>query len=152
QKKKQFHEQIRRYINGIDVQKIVYGEEINCYLLIVRSPAIVYEWQKYIPQIQTITVLVVIDETPKMVYNSKKELTYKFRQSLHQMMNYFNKRGRWYPLNEDIRKELYEHFQKDIQAIRLATENWTNEQEIHEEKYAMRIKDWLIEQNHYDTP
>ena len=152
QKKKQFHEQIRRYINGIDVQKVVYGEEINCHLLIVRSPAIVYEWQKYIPQIQTITVLVVIDETPKMVYNSKKELTYKFRQSLHQMMNYFNKRGRWYPLNEDIRKELYEHFQKDIQAIRLATENWTNEQEIHEEKYAMRIKDWLIEQNHYDTP
>ena len=144
-KKKKFNATIRQLLDGQDVQMIVYGEKIRCNLLIVRSPRILNERQMYIPNVTTLGALVIIDELPKMSYNSNKEPTYKIRQSLYRLMASFDKRGRWYPLNEKVRSELHQHHQRELKSIQLAYEDWVNEEELPEEKYALRIKDWLVQ-------
>src|SRR5699024_1812019 len=144
-KKKKFNATIRQLLDGQDVQMIVYGEKIRCNLLIVRSPRILNERQMYIPNLTTLGALVIIDELPKMSYNSNKEPTYKIRQSLYRLMASFDKRGRWYPLNEKVRSELHQHHQRELKSIQLAYEDWVNEEELPEEKYALRIKDWLVQ-------
>src|SRR5690625_2403854 len=46
-----FNKSIRNIINGKDVQMLVYGEEIDCYVTIIRSVACLQQWQQYLPKI-----------------------------------------------------------------------------------------------------
>jgi len=146
-KQKQFHLAIRELIDGKDVQMLVYGEKIMCKLLIIRSPSCLQEKQRYMPKITTLAALIIIDELPSLAYNGKKESNYNLRRAVHRLMHYFDKRGRWYPLDEKIRAELFHHAQHELASVQLAVENWINDQELHEENYTIRIKDWLLEQN-----
>src|SRR5699024_5094426 len=68
-RKKKFHPEIRKIIDGQEVQMIVYGEEIICDLLIIRSPRILMERQIYVPTVRTVAALVIIDVLPKISYN-----------------------------------------------------------------------------------
>lgn len=149
-KRKTFNQTIRSFIDGNDIQMVVYGEKVSCKLLIVRTPAILNEWQKYIPTIRTIAALIIIDELPLIEYNSNKELNYNVRQSLHHLMAYFGKSGRWYPLNDGIRKTLEQKYTHEFRFVSLAHENWINKDELREEQYTIRLKDWLVDSNDYD--
>ena len=140
-----FHEQIREQINGETVQVVVYGEEISCKLLIIRTPLVLQERQIYLPKIKTIGTLIMIDELPFLEYNSKKVTNYKVRQCLRHLMMYTNKQGRWYPLNDNIRQQIEKKFTHDFRFIKLATENWVKGSEHHSEHYAVQITDWLVD-------
>lgn len=149
-KKKEFNEEIRNLIDGHDVQIVVYGESVDCQVFIIHSPIVLQEAQKFIPKMNPLVVLIVIDELPIIEYNGKKAPNYNIRQCLQQVMVYFDKRGRWYPLTEEIRTELTSKYERELRSIQLANENWINGHELNEEKYALRIKDWLIETNKFD--
>src|SRR5699024_6915581 len=43
-KKRKFNEQIRKLINGSDIQMLVYGEEISSNVIIIQHPEILNEW------------------------------------------------------------------------------------------------------------
>src|SRR5690625_3625633 len=141
-----FHPNIRELIDGEHVQRVVYGEELACKLLIVRTPLILQERQKYLPKINTIATLIMIDELPVLEYNGKKVTNYNVRQCLRHLMIYTNKRGRWYPLNEQMRQLIEKRFSHDFRFIKLSTENWVKTREQHDEHYAIRIEDWLIDE------
>jgi len=144
-RKNPFHKKIREKINGESVQVVVYGEEVSCKLLIIRTPLVLQERQIYLPKIKTIGTLIMIDELPFLEYNSKKVTNYNVRQCLRHLMIYTNKRGRWYPLNDNIRQNIEKKFTHDFRFIKLATENWVREIEHHSEYYAVQITDWLID-------
>lgn len=140
-----FHPNIRELIDGEHVQRVVYGEELACKLLIVRTPLILQERQKYLPKINTIGTLILIDELPFLEYNRKKVTNYNVRQCLRHLMIYTNKRGRWYPLSKHIRQNIEKKYSHDFRFIKLATNNWVKNKEQHSEHYAKRIENWLID-------
>lgn len=142
--KKKFAETIRKQIDGKVVQMIVYGEKIETTLLIVHDPAVLLERQKYIPKIESVGALIIIEQTPNMSYNRKIGVNYSLRQSSRNLLSYFNKKGRWYPLDENVRKNLQKHYQHELKSIQLATDNWTDENELFEEKYTLKLKDWIV--------
>lgn len=142
-KKRTFNKNIRQMINGHDVQVLVNGEKASCKVLIIRSPKILNDWQQHMPQVKPLTSLIIIDETPEISYNGRRVQNYQFRKCLHHMNGYFGMRGRWYPLNQQIRKNIND-YKGEMKGVKLAFEDWLNEHEINEEKYVMRLKDWLI--------
>ena len=135
---------VRRLLNKYGARMIVYGESITCQVIIIRSPEIIQDWEKYLPKIDPVACLVLIDELPVMEYNGKKATSFNFRQCMQQIMIHLDKKGRWYPINEAIRQELQKDYAHEIRALHVAPDNWTSETELDEEKYALRIKDWIM--------
>lgn len=141
-KQKQFDADIRQVIDGEQVQMLVYGEHIKTNIVIIRTPKVLQYWQQFIPKIKTLSTLIMIDELPVMKYNSKVVQQYKMRPCVRQVMQYFNKRGRWYPLDASIRKKLDNNFAHEIRAVQYAKDNWLDEQ--HQNQYEKIIRDWII--------
>src|SRR5699024_7775118 len=46
--KREINPSVRELIDGDRVQMLVYGEEITCYMLIIRHPPVLEHWQKYV--------------------------------------------------------------------------------------------------------
>lgn len=136
--------QARSLLEKYDAKIIVYGESITCDVCIVRSPEIIQHWSSFLPTIKPVACLIIIDELGKMQYNGTEEDVYNFRRSMQQIMLYLNKKGRWYPLNELVRNKLTTTYAHESRALYIAPDNWTNETERHEEKYGLRLKDWLF--------
>lgn len=133
---------IRCKIDGEHVQSVVYGEKISCKLLIIHSPLVLQEKQIYLPKIDTLQALIIIDELPYLEYNSKKVINYNVRQCLHHLMMYTNKRGRWYPVNETLRQTIEQSYAHDFRLIHLANENWS----LNRKQYMKQIEPWLIDE------
>lgn len=133
---------VRKLISQSNIEILVYGETVTCELLIIRSAKIMQNVEKFIPKLQPKACLILIDELPKMTYNRKE--TYNFRQSMHHVMMQFNKKGRWYPLNESIHNELTTTYAHAIRQIPLTPNNWLKEGELDKNQYTNRLKDWIL--------
>lgn len=138
------NKKVRNILHTYGAQVVVYGETVECHLLIVRSPVIINDWQKFIPTVKPKACLIIIDELPQVRYNMERTITYNFRQGLHQTMMQFDKKGRWYPLNESIREQLVTTHAHDIRAIPLAPDNWTEDGKLQLESYKNLLQNWVF--------
>lgn len=144
QTKSETQRKLRLLLQRYDVRIVVYGEKVTCDVLIIRSPEIVRNWSRFTPSIKTVACLVIIDEIEKMEYNGERLNVRYFRECMQQIMLHLDKKGRWYPLNERIRHQLTTNYTHEIRTLYIAPDNWTDESEKHEEKYALRLKDWVF--------
>src|SRR5699024_5794629 len=80
--RKPVHPEIRRIVNGNDVQMLVYGEDIECEILIVKQASILEEKQVYIPDLRAHAVRVVMDSPP-----------YDIRRCIRHLLEYCGKSG-----------------------------------------------------------
>src|SRR5690625_3460016 len=124
--------QIRALLKQFEARIIVYGEMITCQIAIIRSPKVIQNWSTFTPRLQPVACFVLIDESVNIGYNGKEKIPYNFRQCMQQMMIHFDKKGRWFPLNDDVRKQLETTYAHETRALPIALENWTNESERHE--------------------
>jgi glycosyltransferase involved in cell wall biosynthesis len=104
--------EIRKMIDGQDLQMVVYGEKAATSQLIVINPQVLADKQKYVPEITADKVSVVMTESPAQ----------QIKQYEEQLQTYFGKNGVWYPVDSEVRKSL-ENQQPEEQG-RLAKENW----------------------------
>lgn len=139
---KKQHNRLRELINGTDVQMLVYGESITCDLLLVFDPATLQEKQTYIPRVWPHTVAIIIDQLPMATGNRPDLFMYNFRHCQRHAMDYFGKRGFWYPANTDIQKTLHQSYKHETTYIRLAHSIWVETN--HEPTYQERLEDWLL--------
>lgn len=137
-------QQVRNLIKEYELPVIVYGESVTCDILMIRSAKLMHNWQKYLPKIQTKSCLILIDELPKMTYDGDSKHAYNFRQSMHNIMIQYDKKGRWYPLNQSIREELTTIYAHDIRNIPLTPNNWTTEVNEIGKEYVSRLKSWIL--------
>lgn len=122
---------IRDLIDGDHVQMLVYGEEITCDLLIIRDPSILQEKQRYIPEVKTGNVSVVVEQAPEKDSGSGG-LVYDIRRCAKHLYEYFGKTGVWYPTDAQVRHALYKLHDDDLKAITLANEDWSNNIDVKE--------------------
>lgn len=134
---------LQRYNVGV----IVYGETVTCDVLIIRSPKIMEDKQAFIPRIKPKACLILIEELQEMAYNGKSLIMDNYRESMQQIMIQFGKKGRWYPLNDTIRKKLTTTHAHDIRQIPLAKANWLEGNEFSQNKYIYRLKNWILDEH-----
>lgn len=148
-RKRNFNEKIRQIIDGSNVQMLVFGEIIRAQIVFIHTVESLAEKQQYIPYICSRMTVLIIDELPKITYNGKEEIKYNVRQVIRQAMEYFSNHLRIYPNNETIRKELERKYKRELGNISLAKENWHPEDDLLEERYSIRLNDWLVENHEY---
>lgn len=142
--KQQIHPSVREYIDGHNIQMLVYGESINCDILLVNQPGIFSEEQKYIPEVTAKAIHVIVTQTPK-----DAKVKYGLRHCARKIERYGKTiRSTWYPLNHEVRENLLENHLRELRSIRLSKNNWFKD-DLTETAIADYIEDWQTEQNQY---
>jgi len=126
---------IREHIDGDDIQMLVYGERIVCDLLIVKDPSILTDRQTYIPTITPTMITVVVDQPPEQL---------AFRQYNERLVEYFGRRGKWYPQDSQVRDRLQADFHRQLRSVKLASEDWTDGNGVNHEQYKTRLNEWIF--------
>ncbi|OIJ21751.1 hypothetical protein BKP45_03370 [Anaerobacillus alkalidiazotrophicus] len=117
---------IRDLLNGDTVQMVVYGEKITCHTLMIRRLPVLKDWQKYIPEVKTDDIRIVVDQLSQP--NSETASNY-INQCEKHLKEYFGKSGIWYPQSPNVRKVL----QNDVNSVTLSNKAW-NQGELIIEK------------------
>src|SRR5699024_6846390 len=115
QSKRQIDPAIRELIDGDAVQMLVYGEDIQCKLVVIHHCMSLEVMQQHIPKLESLTSLIIVDETVLKQYNREREFT--LRQLRNNHMAYFNTVGNWFYYNEADRKKINEQFRREIKYI-----------------------------------
>ncbi|MDG5786698.1 glycosyltransferase [Evansella sp. AB-P1] len=135
---KEVNDKVRDQIDGDKVNMLVYGEKVSCDLLIVRYPPILQEWQKFIPDVKTNNIRIIINQPPMSDYGPNAVLRYNLKQSQQNVINYFGKEGVWHPIGPLVREALHEHHERDLPLINLSKEDWSNIIDLDEWKRSKR--------------
>ncbi|MEC5425934.1 glycosyltransferase [Virgibacillus sp. C22-A2] len=122
--KKEMTPEVRKLIDGNQVQMLVYGEKITSDVLTIINPIVLENWQKYIPTIEAKTINVIVNEIP--VVSASKRKLYELKDCVKHMHAYFSETGTWYPIDTSIRESLVNYVTDDLHLINLASEDWEN--------------------------
>jgi len=141
EKDKDFHKEIFKLINGRDVQMIVYGEEVHCQLVIIRNIRGLLQRQKYLPKIKTLNSMIIIDELIEKQYNKNDKVN--LRRCLLQNMSYFDNKGIWYAMNQEVQQSLKDIH--EVKYIHLKSDTWLKSQVQNDFLYEKRIAGWLVD-------
>ncbi|WP_291321046.1 glycosyltransferase [Desulfonatronospira sp.] len=117
---------IRRMLNGDAVSFITFGEKVSCDVLIIRHPPVLQYLQKYVPDIQTDNVRVIINQTPVKHYGANPKFYYSFKSCSDNLSRYFKCTGVWHPIGPLIRRALHEHHAPEVNLINLDSNDWHN--------------------------
>jgi hypothetical protein len=117
---------VRDLLDGDRVQMLVYGEQIECDLLIVRYPPVLQEQQDYLPGIHAKQVCVIVNQTPLSDYGPAPVLRYEIPKCRRHLLQYFGQAGIWCPIGPQARAALHEHHAADLAAIELSPDDWVN--------------------------
>ncbi len=124
---------IRELLDGDRVQMLVYGEEVDCDVLIIRHPSVLQERQRYLPDVNAAHIVVVVNQPPKRDYSESGKVLYSIQSCVQNLRHYFGKDATWHPIGPLVRKALYEHHAGELQALNLSAEDWPN---------IINVKEW----------
>ncbi|ADU31887.1 glycosyltransferase [Evansella cellulosilytica] len=134
--KKFINSKIRDTIDGVNVQMLVYGEQVACRLLIIRYPPVLEEWQRFVPSVEAEFACVIVNQTPMSDYGDTGIKRFDIIKCNRHLQEYFGVSGTWYPIGPLVRKTLYKHHKKEIEEISLGNDDWNN---------IINIKEWRRE-------
>jgi len=119
------NDRVAEQIDGDQVEMIVYGQKVECDLLILRLPWVLEEWQDHIPDIKARSVRVIVNQPPQRDYGPESPAIYRIPNCAVNLERYFGDRGVWRPIGPLVRDALTTHHADDLQHIDLG-ENWHN--------------------------
>ncbi len=118
---------IFRLVDGEQVDWLVYGETIECDLVIIRHPWILQHAQRYLPQIRTRHVHVIVNQPPKRDYAKDSPAVCDLRNCDRTVQSWLGQRPTWHPIGPLVREALLKHHREEVDAIGgLAAEDWFN--------------------------
>lgn len=109
-----------------NVESIVFGEEINCDLLIIRYPPVLQEKQVFIPNVRAADIRLIVNQPPMSDYGPDSVLRYDIPRCSDNLREYFGKDAVWHPIGPAIRDALHQHHENDLSAIILSPDDWVN--------------------------
>ena len=113
-------------LDSEEVEQLVYGENVECDLLIVRHPWVLQDRQEYIPKIKAKNLRVIINQPPMQTYRKGGKRLYYIPDCLTNLNTYFGDAGIWQPIGPLVRDALLKHHRDEIAQIQLAEDDWHN--------------------------
>ena len=124
--RKKINAKIRDLLDGESVEMIVYGEKASCEHLILRYPPVLQYKQKYVPEINTQRVSVIVNQPPMSDYGENATLRYELDVANKQAESLFGKKPVWFPIGPAVREALITHHADTVHNIELAAKDWPN--------------------------
>lgn len=124
--KRDMNEKVRSLIDGESVDLLVYGEEVECDVLIVRQPMVLEHNQRYIPKVNAKVVRVIVNQPPQRDYSTAGEVLYSIPNCVDNMKSMFGSAGVWHPIGPLVRNALIKYHLDDMKIINLSEYDWTN--------------------------
>lgn len=118
------YEAVRDEIDGDKLQMLVYGEEVECDLLIIRYPPVLQEFQKFLPTVRAREIRVIINQPPMRDYSGGAERVYDLENCQRNLVRLFGKEGVWAPIGPLVREAILKEPNADV--IDLAETDWYN--------------------------
>lgn len=115
---------VRKEIDGELVQMLVYGEEVECDLLILRFPLVLLEHQNFLPNVKAREIRVVVNQPPVRDYKDGNR-AYDLGQCQDQLVRHFGKKGLWSPIGPLVRETLLQE-EHVGSLIDLSGDDWLN--------------------------
>ncbi len=100
---KKVNARIREILDGNLVQMVVYGEKIQCKQLIIKHPPSLEVWQKYLPEVKSEEVHVVVSKDDR---EQEKGQSFDIPTCEKHVDQYFGQKATWHPLNAESRSIL----------------------------------------------
>ncbi|MFO7974174.1 MAG: glycosyltransferase [Candidatus Hydrogenedentota bacterium] len=113
-------------IDGQSVHLLTYGQEVTCDLLVVRHPPVLQEHQCFLPTVNAIDVVVVVNQAPFRDYRDQGSRLYspgRCQQNLERLFTFG--RAVWHPIGPAVRSAFLEH-PEDLKGIEVADDDWVN--------------------------
>gem|GEM_PF-2651165 len=85
---------IRQLINDEKAQLIVYGEQVNCDLVIVKHPAVLMDYQLFVPEIEAGELIVELCPTISLKVDPAF-FSYEKKVCENNLQRYFHNPGKW---------------------------------------------------------
>lgn len=137
---RQINSKIRELIDGDQVQMLVFGEKVECDVLIIRHPPVLQELQLYIPEVKAKRICVIVNQTPKVDYGENGAIAYDIVRCQENLYRYFGQTGVWYPIGPLVRRTLEEYHTKELESIQLSKEDWVNIINLDEWKREKKVR------------
>ncbi|MFC4025021.1 glycosyltransferase family 2 protein [Oceanobacillus longus] len=114
---KQMKPTIRQMLDGNRVQMLVYGEQVQTDKLIIVNPIVLEEYQRYIPEVITDSVHIIMSQSPDSE-------GYNVANSQRNLIDYFNHTGEWYPATREIKNHLSENYSSMKSEVNYHDQVW----------------------------
>lgn len=118
--------EVRSAINENNARILTFGEEIDCDLLIIRYPPVLFHRQRYLPKINAKHIKVIVNQPPMSDYSPEGVVRYRLEGCAENIRNYFGKDAEWHPIGPLVREALMTHHSHELHYIKLSDEDWTN--------------------------
>ena len=97
------HPAISELIDTGMVDLLVYGENIDCDLLVVRQPWVLQDRQIYIPHVNAKNIRVIVNQPPMKSYRKGAQRLYSIGDCVANLKHYFGGAGIWHPIGPRAR-------------------------------------------------
>lgn len=118
--------EVSNQIDGDSVSVINYGDNVECDLLIVRYPPVLYRKLRYLPQIKAKQVRVIVNQPPMSDYGPKGVVRYKIKDCATNIKHYLGKEAIWHPIGPLVRDALNKYHKDELKYINLSDRDWFN--------------------------
>lgn len=109
-----------------NLRMIVFGEKISCNLLILKHSEILKHKQIYIPEIKAEKIIVIIDKPLSKKIDKQEEASFDIQSCNKNLINYFGKHVKWYPIDSIVRQALMENKEHELIGIELQKQDWVD--------------------------
>ena len=108
------------------VSYVHYGQELDCDLLIIRYPPVLYHHQRFLPKIHAKQIKVIINQPPMSDYGPGGVTRYELGKCTENIRRYFGKDATWHPIGPLVRDALHTYHADELHHINLSDHDWHN--------------------------
>jgi glycosyltransferase involved in cell wall biosynthesis len=133
--------EIRDLINDDKAEMLVHGDKVDCDLLLIRYPPVLFHAQRYFPDIRSQHLQVIMNQTPMSDYGPYGVVRYDIPRCSHNLRNMFGASATWAPIGPQLRKTLFENHAADLKDITFSDDDWVNIINVEEWRKQEKSKD-----------
>ncbi|WP_052360610.1 glycosyltransferase family 2 protein [Oceanobacillus manasiensis] len=141
---KQVNYSIRALMEEKDISMLVFGEQVNCELILVRTAEVLLEKQSFIPDIRAKTVSFIIDQSFFEKVRVQKNPVNSMRKCSQQAFTHFGRRGNWFPKTNKERQVFKKNYPAVLKYIKLSKKNWFLTEK--DDSFIPQLKDLVVQQ------
>jgi glycosyltransferase involved in cell wall biosynthesis len=131
--------EIWNQIDNKSISILSCGEAVSCDLLILRSPAVLQEHQRYLPKVAAKQIKVIVDRAPLDSGGGESGFRYRIADCAANIRRQFGRQAVWHPIGPPVRAVLAALPASDWEADELSPEDWHEIGGIDHEAHLRRI-------------
>jgi glycosyltransferase involved in cell wall biosynthesis len=130
---------LRDLVDGDQVTIVTFGEAVACDLLIVKDISALQDRQRYVPDVNADTTVLVMDSLPTKT-SALGSYSYDLGACVENLEHYFGDKGIWFPVSPRVKNVVERHYQEALQGVTMARGIWPTSVDLTELAAKVRLE------------